>query len=448
MPRGKILVIDDDSSIRRVFEKHLAEKEFEVVTAGDGEEGIELFTAHKPDIVILDIRLPGKNGLEVLQEIRAQGRDSAVVMITAHEDMETTIEAMRRGAFDYLPKPLDIDIVDSLIERIFTSREMERRVRETPGEDFPETAAGRLVGTSRGMKGIWKLIGAVSATKATVLIQGESGTGKELIARAIHENSDQKREPFLAVNCTALVETLLESELFGHERGAFTGAVYEKKGVFEAAGQGTIFLDEVGDMSQGLQAKLLRVLQEREFTRVGGTKIYKTKARIIAATNHDLAGLVEEGRFRRDLYYRLRVVEIQMPPLRERKEDIPLLVAHLLERINTELGKNVRKVSDEVVRALTAHDWSGNVRELENVLRHSVVVARGGIIMPHDLPELARKSARRESIDLKPLREVEAEHIRRTLEHTKWNKSLASKILGITRPTLDKKVKEYGIEKK
>lgn len=448
MPRGKILVIDDDSSIRRVFEKHLAEKEFDVVTARDGEEGIELFTAHTPDIVILDIRLPGKNGLEVLQEIRAQGRDSAVVMITAHEDMETTIEAMRRGAFDYLPKPLDIDIVDSLIERIFTSREMERRARETPGEGFPETAAGRLVGMSRGMKEIWKLIGAVSATKATVLIQGESGTGKELIARAIHENSDQKSEPFLAVNCTALVETLLESELFGHERGAFTGAVYEKKGVFEAAGQGAIFLDEVGDMSQGLQAKLLRVLQEREFTRVGGTKIYKTKARIIAATNHDLARLVEEGHFRRDLYYRLRVVEIQVPPLRERKEDIPLLIAHLLEKINAELEKNVRKVSDEVVRVLTAHDWSGNVRELENVLRHSVVVARGGIIMPHDLPELARKSARRESIDLKPLREVEAEHIRRTLEHTKWNKSLASKILGITRPTLDKKVREYGIEKK
>jgi len=270
---------------------------------------------------------------------------------------------------------------------------------------------------------------------------------KELIARAIHESSSEKAEPFLAVNCTALVETLLESELFGHERGAFTGALYEKKGVFEVAGHGTIFLDEIGDMSQNLQSKLLRVLQEREFTRVGGTRVYKTNARIIAATNRKLGELVEERVFRRDLYYRLRVVEIHSPPLRERKEDIPLLVTHLLERIRVELGRNINKVSNAVMNTLMTHSWTGNVRELENVLRHSVVVARGGVIMHDDLPELTRASPREMAIDLRPLREVEADHIQKILEHAKWNKSLASRLLGITRPTLDKKIKEFSIER-
>ncbi|MFQ6104080.1 MAG: sigma-54-dependent transcriptional regulator [Candidatus Glassbacteria bacterium] len=448
MHRGKILVIDDDSSIRRVLQKHLTEKGFEVNTAGDGEKGLEIFQSGKPDIVILDIRLPGRSGLQVLEDIKSENRNIAVVMITAHEDMETTIDAMHKGAFDYLPKPLDIDIVDSLLERIFTSREMEEKAQALYGEDHPRTVEGKLVGKSSGMKRIWKLIGAVSATKATVLIQGESGTGKELVARAIHENSNEKDQQFLAVNCTALVETLLESELFGHERGAFTGAVYEKKGVFEIAGRGTIFLDEIGDMSPGLQAKLLRVLQEREFTRVGGTKIFKTHARIIAATNRNLSELVEENRFRRDLYYRLRVVEIHVPPLRDRKEDIPILVTHLLERINAELGKNVRKVSDEVMGALMRYQWTGNVRELENVLRHAVVVARGAAIMIEDLPELTHEKVKETAIDLRPLREVEAEHIERTLNHARWNKSLASRLLGITRPTLDKKIKEFGLGKK
>jgi len=447
LPRGKILVIDDDSSIRRVFQKHLTEKDFHVATAGDGEEGLRLFLTEQPDIVILDIWLPGKNGLEILEEIQSKGTHTAVIMITAHEDMDTTIEAMRKGAFDYLPKPLDIDIVDSLLERIFTSRELEKRAREVSGQAGQPLVEGKLVGKSPGMKKIWKLIGAVSATKATVLIQGESGTGKELVARTIYENSSEKNEPFLGVNCTALVETLLESELFGHEKGSFTGAVYEKKGVFEVAGSGTIFLDEIGDMSPGLQSKLLRVLQEREFTRVGGTRTYKTRARIVAATNRNLAELVEEGKFRRDLYYRLRVVEIHIPPLRERKEDIPPLVTHLLEKINRELVKNVLKVSDEVMNTLMIHNWTGNVRELENTLRHSVVIARGSVIMPDDLPELAHGTVRESSIDLRPLREVEAEHIERILDHAGWNKSLASRLLGITRPTLDKKIREYGIEK-
>ncbi len=447
VPGGKILVVDDDSSIRRVFQKHLTEKGFEVVTAGDGEEGLELVEKEEPEIVILDIRLPGISGLEVLEGIKERDRNIAVVMITAHEDMETTIEAMRKGAFDYLPKPLDIDIVDSLLERIFTSKQMEQRSGGMTAVEERSLLEGKLVGKSQGMKRIWKLIGSVAATKATVLIQGESGTGKELIARSIHENSNERDEQLLPVNCTALVETLLESELFGHERGAFTGAVYEKKGVFEVAGRGTIFLDEIGDMSKGLQAKLLRVLQEREFTRVGGTKLLRTTARIIAATNRNLQELVDENAFRRDLYYRLRVVEIEVPPLRERKEDIPLLVTHLLERINGELGRNVRKVSDDVMKVLLAHDWRGNVRELENVLRHGVVVARGGVIMVDDLPELERGSEKAGQIDLRPLREVEADHIERILSHTQWNKSLASKILGISRPTLDKKIREYGLER-
>ena len=447
MPRGKILIIDDDSSIRRVLQKHLTEKDFNVVTAGDGEEGFELFQTGQPDIVILDIRLPGKSGLEVLEDIRSVDTHTSVVMITAHEDMDTTIEAMRKGAFDYLPKPLDIDIVDSLLERIFTSRELERRARDVLGEEGQPLDESKLVGKNPDMKKMWKLIGAVSATNTTVLIQGESGTGKELVAHTIHENSSEKKEPFMAINCTALVETLLESELFGHEKGAFTGAVYEKKGVFEVAGRGTIFLDEVGDMSPGLQAKLLRVLQEREFTRVGGTRVYMTRARIVAATNRNLAELVDEGKFRRDLYYRLRVVEIHVPPLRERKEDVPLLVTHLLDKINRELGKNVLKVSEEVMNAFLTHGWTGNVRELENALRHSVVVARGGVIMIDDLPELTQGRVKETVIDLRPLREVEADHIERILNHARWKKSLASRLLGITRPTLDKKIKEYGLEK-
>jgi DNA-binding NtrC family response regulator len=365
--------------------------------------------------------------------------------MTAYDDMKTTIEAIKSGAFEYLVKPLDYVELDLTIDKAFQIRSLEDKVSYLVEEKQKEYTIDNIIGRSAQMREVFKLIGSVANTRTNVLIQGESGTGKELVAKAIHYNSPYRGEPFIVINCSAITDTLLESELFGHVKGAFTDAVCVTKGKFEIAGKGTLFLDEIGDISANLQSKLLRVIETRDFMKVGGEKILKTEARIIAATNQNLKKLIEKGKLREDLYYRLKVVEIALPPLRDRKEDIPELVAYLLEKINRDLRKNVRKVPSEVMKILMNLPWEGNVRELENALTRAVILAKGDVILDENLAlEIGEKKLYPKQ--LVPLTEVEKDYIQHVLKVTKGNKTRTSQILQITRPTLDKKIKEYKLD--
>lgn len=440
-----VLVIDDDPLIRKTLSSYLSKKGFEAVTAEDGEEGIQKYEEHIPDLVILDIRLPDVDGLEVLGRIREKNPNASIIIMTAYDDMKTTIEAIKLGAFEYLVKPLDYVELDLTIDKAFQIRSLEDKVSYLLEEKQKEYTIDNIIGRSVKMREVFKLIGSVANTRTNVLIQGESGTGKELVAKAIHYNSPYRGEPFIVINCSAISDTLLESELFGHVKGAFTDAVYETKGKFEIAGKGTLFLDEIGDISANLQSKLLRVIETRDFMKVGGEKILKTEARIIAATNQDLKKLIEIGKLREDLYYRLKVVEIALPPLCDRKEDIPELVAYLLEKINRDLRKNVRKVPPEVMKTMMNLPWEGNVRELENALIRGVILAKGDVILDENLAlEIGDKKLYPKQ--LVPLKEVEKDYIQHVLKATKGNKTRTSQILQITRPTLDKKIKEYKLD--
>jgi len=447
--KEKILVIDDDESIRQTLMNYLKRIGYNVFAAEDGKFGLKILHENQPDLIISDIKMPNLSGLEVLKKAKEIDANIKVILITAHDDIQTTIEAMQNGAYDYLEKPLDIERLKVTISRALESKMLSERIvsiiEEEANEFQPEK---RIIGKSHAMREIYKLIGQVSNNRVTVLLLGESGTGKELIAKSIHYSGITKNHPFVAVNCTAITESLLESELFGHEKGAFTGADRTKKGKFELAGEGTIFLDEISEMSPHLQMKLLRVLQEREFERVGGESVIPMKARIIAATNRNLEQLVKEGKFREDLYYRLNVVSIKIPPLRERKEDIPLLVNYFLTKINKELHKNVTKVPDDVMLMLKNYDWIGNVRELENTLIQAVVLSADDVLHKENI--LLRKSfgeiSEREDY-LLPLQEVEKRHIKLVLDYTNWNKPKAAEILGISLPTLYNKIESYKISK-
>jgi len=441
---ARLLVIDDEVNLGRELSLFFRAKGHETRTALSLTDGIRVFQEFRPGVVICDIRLPDGTGLDALVRMREQDPDAYVIMITAFQDMETTIQAMRRGAFDYIHKPFDPDeleiVVDKALDNQRLAREVSRLQAEQPGSPRKPT----LIGGSRGMLEIYKTIGIVSQSNTTLLITGESGTGKELVARAVHQNGSPQ-EPFVSVNCSAIVDTLLESELFGHERGAFTGANARTQGKFELAGKGTLFLDEIGDMAPGLQTKLLRVLQEREFMRVGGWETLRADCRLIAATNQDLEMAVAEGRFREDLYYRLKVITVQIPPLRERKEDIPDLVAHFLKKINKEVHKDVYQVSDESLQQLAGYDWRGNVRELENVLTRAVVLCKGKVL---DIPPLGLETGatRPEGGVLRSLEEVEADHIGKVLASVRWHQGRACHILGVSRPTLRKKIRDYGLK--
>ncbi len=440
-----VLVIDDDPLIRKTLSSYLSKKGFEALVAEDGEEGLQKYEERIPDLVILDIRLPDVDGLEVLGRIREKNPNASIIIMTAYDDMKTTIEAIKSGAFEYLVKPLDYVELDLTIDKAFQIRSLEDKVSYLLEEKQKEYTIDNIIGRSVKMREVFKLIGSVANTRTNVLIHGESGTGKELVAKAIHYNSPNKGEPFIVINCSAITDTLLESELFGHVKGAFTDAVYETKGKFEIAGKGTLFLDEIGDISANLQSKLLRVIETRDFMKVGGEKILKTEARIIAATNQDLKKLIEIGKLREDLYYRLKVVEIALPPLRDRKEDIPELVAYLLEKINRDLRKNVRKVPPEVMKTMMNLPWEGNVRELENALIRAVILAKGDVILDENLAlEIGDKKLYPKQ--LVPLKEVEKDYIQHVLKATKGNKTRTSQILQITRPTLDKKIKEYKLD--
>ncbi|MBC8359348.1 MAG: sigma-54-dependent Fis family transcriptional regulator [Candidatus Aminicenantes bacterium] len=440
-----ILVIDDDPLIRKTLLSHLSKEGQEVSMAENGEEGLEKYKENLPDLVILDIRLPDMDGLEVLCKIKEKDKNANIIIMTAYDDMKTTVEAIKQGAFEYLVKPLDYVELDLTIKKAFQIRGLEDKVSYLVEEKQKEYTIDNIIGRSPQMREVFKLIGSVANTKTNVLIQGESGTGKELVAKAIHYNSRFKDEPFIVINCSAITDTLLESELFGHVKGAFTDAVSETKGKFEIAGKGTLFLDEIGDISPNLQSKLLRVIETKDFMKVGGEKILKTEARIIAATNQDLKSLIDKGNLREDLYYRLKVVEIVLPLLRERKEDIPDLVAYLCEKINRELRKNVRKVPPEVMKILVNLSWKGNVRELENALTRAIILAKGDVVLEENLP-IETGEKRLFSKELVPLREVEKKYMQHVLKATKGNKTRTSQILQITRPTLDKKIKEYELD--
>jgi len=444
---AKVLVIDDEVSIRETLEMFLLEKGHEVYKAGTGQKGMDLFYECEPDVVILDIRLPDTSGLDVLERMQKEGFSSKVIMITAFHDMETTIQAMKLGAYDYVHKPLDAEEMERTLDRALYILEVDR---ETPlpekGESSPNSDV--IIGKSTQMRNIFKMIGLLCQNKATVLIQGETGTGKELIARVIHRNSLYDKEPFVTMDCSAVVETLLESELFGHERGAFTGANQTKLGKIELAGRGTLFLDEVGELPLSLQGKFLGFIQRREYTRVGGQESRKSYCRIIAASNRDLASLVHQQRFKEDLYFRLRVVTIQLPPLRERLSDLPDLVNHFLRKINYEMGTQVFKLQKGVIGRLKAHPWKGNVRELENVLVEAVIRARGKVILLEEIERILTVNNGSTIMGLGDysLTKVEKAHILNTLVQCSWNRTQAARLLGMSLPTLRSKIRRYGIE--
>lgn len=447
----KILVVDDDQSIRDTLSNYLKRQDYDVYSAKNGIEALEKMKEAHPDLIITDVKMPEMNGLDLLSKVKELDKHIQVIMISAYDDMQSTVKAMQSGAYDYIEKPLEIDKLKLRIKRALENKKLSSRLESLIPSDYKEyKIENTLIGKTPKMKEVYKKIGQVSSSRVTVLIQGESGTGKELVAKSIHYCGITKDQPFIAVNCTALTESLLESELFGHVKGAFTGSIRDKKGKFELAGEGTIFLDEISEISPNLQVKLLRVLQEREFERVGGESLLPMRARIIAATNKNLGELVESGKFREDLYYRFKVVSIDIPPLRERVEDIPLLVQHFLSKINTELHKSVNKVPDEVMEMLKSHEWVGNVRELENTLMQAVVLASDDVLTKENI--LLRKSepVNKESINFLnfSLADMEKMHIKAVLDSVNWDKQKAHKILGISVPTLYSKIEKYNLEKK
>ncbi|MCA1826574.1 MAG: sigma-54-dependent transcriptional regulator [Myxococcales bacterium] len=449
----RILIVDDDRSIRELLSMHLEERGFGVDSAATGAEGFAIAEKSTPAAIVLDMRLPDASGIDLIPELKKRAAEAPVLMITAHHDMATTILAMKAGAFDYIHKPIDIQAFDVALDRALEVRRLSK------GTDYLSVEGNRafkmddIVGTSPPMQQLFKDVGRVAASRTMVLIQGESGTGKELIARVIHSYSAPQK-PFIAINCSAIVDTLLESELFGHEKGAFTGAVQAKLGKFELAEDGSIFLDEIGELSQNLQAKLLRALQEREVERVGGVRRIPIKARILAATNRDLFEEVKAGRFREDLYQRLKVVTLSLPPLRDRPEDVPILVEHLLMKINQRLHKNLRRVPREVLEKLQKRAWPGNVRELENVLTRAAVLSQGDMLLEEHLleqkpssrpPALPPIEAPRDDDRILTLDEVERDHISRVWNMTGGHKGKTCQILGISRPTLERKLHKYGL---
>ncbi len=446
---AKILVIDDDAQIREILNVNLKEMGYSVLLVENGKKGLETVENENPELVICDLILPDINGIKVLEEIKEYNPKIQVILITAYYDMSSIIKAMQKGSFDYLQKPLDFDQLRIKITRALEIQSVSEQLDAYITEDSEVyQLENSLIGRTHSMQEIAKYIGQLSSNRVSVLLQGESGTGKELIAKIIHYTGISKDKPFIAVNCSALAENLLESELFGHEKGAFTGAIKNKKGKFELAHDGTIFLDEIAELSINLQAKLLRVLQEREFEKVGGEETIPMKARIIAASNKNLEKLVEEGKFREDLYYRLRVFTITMPPLRDRKEDIPLLVVHFLKKINKELHKNVKKIPIKVMEKLQDHFWPGNVRELENTLRQAVVLTNSDVLLSENIllapDEVTSLQMDCYEADLS-LAEVEKHHILKVLENVNGDKAKAAAILGISKPTLYSKIEKYNL---
>ncbi len=446
MPRTRILIVDDELILRESLAAWLERDGHEVTAVAGGEEAIELIKREGFDIVFLDIKLEGMDGLDVLREIRKIDPEVKVLMITAYGSISTAVEAMKLGASDYLLKPFEPEELSMLIEKILRQRACEWENLYLREEIREKSRFESLIGQSTAMQEVFKLIKKVAPMDSTVLITGETGTGKELVAKAIHSHSKRREGPFVALNCGAIPEHLMESELFGHERGAFTDAKQMRRGKIELAMGGTLFLDEIGEISPRMQVDLLRVLQEKIFYRIGGSKAIHVDCRIIAATNRDLRKEVEKGRFREDLYYRLNVITIHIPPLRERKEDIPLLASHFLKKYSQETNKHMERISREAMDLMMLYDWPGNVRELENAIERAVVIGHGRVIQAQDLPISIQEEGNR-TRGQRTLQAVEREHIQRILTETNWNISLSARILGIDRSTLYKKIKRYQLKK-
>ncbi len=457
---GLVLVVDDDESMRYLLEEALSKEGYSIVTAKDGEESVRRAKEMVFDAIIMDIRMPGMSGLEAIAEIKKYDRSAVIVVITAYGTEKMAIEAVEKGAYDYFTKPFELEDLRAVVRRAIEKRRLRAENETLHRELKRKCEFSNIIGESGRMMEVYEIVSQVVNTDVTVLIYGESGTGKELIARAIHYNSLRKDKPFIKMNCVAIPETLLESELFGHEKGAFTGAVARKLGKFELANRGTLFLDEVGDMSLLTQAKLLRVLQEREFERVGGTQTVKVDVRIIAATNKDLPQAVKRKEFREDLYYRLNVVSLVMPPLRERREDIPQLFEHFMKEYNKKLNRDVQRISVEAMELLMKYPWPGNIRELENVLQRAIVLEKGDTLTKEHLPMVIQSLDREMKFDVdrigmttslseavnQVLEDVEKQFILRALERTGWNRTKAAEELRISRKSLHNKMKKYSIK--
>lgn len=448
MARAQILVIDDEPLMRDFLEETLVRSGFGVSTASDGTAGLGEIRSNAYDLIITDIRMPGVDGIGLLQETKKLQPGVAVIMMTAYASVETAVEALRLGAADYIMKPFTPEKIECVVEAVLKERKLEHVNRYLRSEIEQDFSFEEMVGTSDAMVAIYDQIKKISQSKASILLRGESGTGKELIARAIHNSSPRRDKPFIKINCAALAPTLLESELFGHEKGSFTHAINKKIGRFELADEGALLLDEIGEMEMGLQSKLLRVLQEKEFERVGGTKSIQIDTRIISTTNRDLEKDIEEGRFREDLFFRLNVIPITIPPLRERKEDIPALVQHFLNKHNLENGKNIEKIHPDAMMMIMGHDWPGNVRELENCIERAVVLCSDDTIPP-EFFAFPTKRPRLEAGDgiflPQDITVGEAERILilHTLNKHGNNKTRTAKILDISVRTLRNKLKEY-----
>ncbi len=455
MAKHRVLIVDDESGVRHSLTLVLKDQ-YEVLSVATGQEALELLDRSAFDVVLLDILLPGIDGLEVLEKIKERPVAPQVIMLTATKTVKTAVRAMKLGAFDYVTKPFDVEELLILIERAVQSSALAREVEALRSEVGLRYSFENIVGRSQKMQQVLRTVSLVAPLKTTVLITGESGTGKELIAKALHYHSPRANRPLITLNCAAIPENLLESELFGHERGAFTDAHSRKLGQFELADQGTIFLDEIGEMQPATQAKILRVLEQGEFLRVGGTQPVRVDVRVIAATNRDLSEGIREGRFRSDLYYRLNVVSIHLPPLRERREDIVPLIRHFLARKAHELGVPLKSFTREAMDLLLAYSWPGNVRELENVVERALVLSTQPELGPADLPEyIARQEAFAHPVQQSVLRgetslseavdQFEQELIRRALEQAGYNQTRAAQILGTTRRILKYKMDKLGI---
>jgi DNA-binding NtrC family response regulator len=441
--KPNLLIVDDELSVRDSLGKWFREEGYEVCVAESAQAALTQMADHPFDLALVDIKMPGTDGVQLLHRMREIDPDMPVIIMTGYASVETAVAALKDGAYDYISKPFDPDDMAHTVRNALAHKRATRenvRLKETVAK---ATQPQELIGQSAGMRRVLEAIETVAPTEATVLITGESGTGKELVARAIHAASHRRYNPLVVIHCGALAETLLESELFGHEKGAFTGAQYRKKGSFEIAEGGTVFLDEIGDISLKTQTDLLRVLQEHEITRVGGNHPIHVDFRCIAATNKILEELVEEGRFRPDLYYRLNVFQIQLPPLRERREDIPLLAAHFVRKFSASMNKRVTGVTPAGIAMLTRHDWPGNVRELENAVERAMVVARGAELEPQDFNLKISPS----NGTSRTLEEAERAHILAVLEECGGNQTLAAERLDIDRVTLHNKLKRYGWKK-
>ena len=448
-PHERILVVDDEEQMRDLLVKVLERKGYQVSVCGDGADALAFLEREPVDLVVTDVRMPGLNGMEALRAIKELNPEIVVIIMTAFGSIDQAVQAVKEGAYDYINKPFKIDEMLLTIEKALEERRLRHEVSALRQELRTRYHFENLIGKSRAMQEIFGLIEQVAGSRSTVMVYGKSGTGKELVAKAIHYNSPRSTKAFVAVNCAAIPAELLESELFGHEKGSFTGAIATKVGKFELATGGSLFLDEMGSMRLDLQAKILRALQEREVERVGGTRTIKIDVRVIAATNRDLKKAVEEGTFREDLYYRLNVVPITLPDLKDRQEDIPLLANHFVQKFAQESNPAIREISKEAMAVLMSHAWPGNVRELENVIERAVTLGHGPAVLPTDLPPhlagganpLERALAREATLE-----DLERDYIAMILQRTKGHQIRAATILGIDRRTLYRKIRRYGLK--